>query len=128
MDEAQIAFDNDWANNFKASGPWEQVDITTRANFTQKTVSSLISTEPAARRIAIQQLLYLVLGRWADSADGTPIDCEKLTAATESHIRAIKEGVALLTDVDGVETVWKLLQKAFELFWYVIFFADREVG
>lgn len=98
-------------------------------------LGGLGTASAAERSAAIGRIMYLVLGRWADTAvfssSGSSADTDTMdgngsgggsggkrrTAATAPHRAAMTEGVRLLADLGGLSVIWAALRAQFELFW-----------
>ncbi|KAJ2902995.1 hypothetical protein MKZ38_010579 [Zalerion maritima] len=121
LNAAQGAFEWSWDHEFQAGKAWDDADAETRENFLHLALEGFKSPEPTARRGHMGKVMYLVLGRWGDTAGGTPLGSsskkKKQTAVTASQLEAMKGGVTVLAQAGGVEITWECLRKAFEPFW-----------
>lgn len=114
LDSAQRAFD--WYWDHESGGRplvWDDADHETRANFVRTAVAGVQSNDAALRAASIGKLVYLVLGRWVDTATST----EGTSAASVAQMRAIRAGVLCLASLEGLPVVWEALQTSFEVHW-----------
>ncbi len=120
LNAAQRAFEWQWEQlvGAKASQiPWEEASAETRSKFVHQALDSISSSEAVVRTNAVGRLVYLVLGRWADTADQTPLQLDKSTArtvATQGQLDAMKSSVRFLAEVGGISIVWRALCDSYE--------------
>lgn len=127
LNGAHRIFDSAW-EQFSDDLEWEDASPRTKANFVQKTLEQIQDGDDLSRTHAIGRIMYLVLGRWVETAHVSPfedrekgLDGKKVrTLATRGQLAAVKEGVNLLGEVGGLPIIWRALQHAFEALWYVI--------
>ncbi|KAJ3473552.1 hypothetical protein NLG97_g10247 [Lecanicillium saksenae] len=113
---------------------WEDADHDTRTRFVQAAIAGVQSNDAALRSASIGKLVYLVLGRWGDTAmpntaaapdeddeqDGDGATRSKgpgRSIASIMQLQAIKAGVECLASLEGLPVVWEALRHAFELHW-----------
>ncbi|XWW96763.1 hypothetical protein V2A60_004743 [Cordyceps javanica] len=115
---------------------WEDADHDTRTRFVQAAIAGVQSNDAALRSASIGKLVYLVLGRWGDTAmpnapaapapggdeeqDGDGATRSKgpgRSIASIMQLQAIKAGVECLASLEGLPVVWEALRHAFELQW-----------
>lgn len=122
LDAAQVAFDTQWEQDFGAAKQWFDVSGHARAKFVQNALHGLSSNEAKDRLGSLGCLVYIVLGRWRQTAGGgstaAPKDKKARSASTEEHLAAMKDGVFLFGEHE-VTVLWDALRKAFHPFWYV---------
>ncbi len=141
LSSAQKAFEWHWNQETADGGSgqgghevaWEDADHETRTRFVQAAIAGVQSNDAALRSASIGKLVYLVLGRWGDTAmpnTAAPDDEEEQDGdgATRSkgpgksiasimQLQAIKAGVECLASLEGLPVVWDALRHAFELQW-----------
>lgn len=120
LNNAQRAFEGAWDQENAEFG-WDDAAEESRTAFVQKTIGGLKSSDNATRTNAIGTLLYIALGRWSETAGLSPAtsDPKLRTAATPSHLAAMKSGVQLIAELDGLSAVWDVFQQASEASWCV---------
>jgi hypothetical protein len=100
---------------------WEGEDPTFQCKFIAKALEGLQASEQSTRSASIGTIVYLVLGRWCETADdaGFPDATDSKTRSTATHkqLEAMKAGVALLARCGGIPAIWEATRKAFEPFW-----------
>lgn len=142
LSSAQKAFEWHWnqettGNSSSGQGgnevAWEDADHDTRTRFVQAAIAGVQSNDAALRSASIGKLVYLVLGRWGDTAmpntappddddekDGDGATRSKgpgKSIASIMQLQAIKAGVECLASLEGLPVVWEALRHAFELHW-----------
>ncbi|KAM4056113.1 hypothetical protein HRG_003035 [Hirsutella rhossiliensis] len=123
LNAAQKAFE--WhLNHESAAGggggghAWEDADNDTRARFVQAAISGVQSNDAALRSASIGKLVYLVLGRWGDTAMPSLTGAGAgRSVASASQLQAIKAGVECLTSLEGLPVIWEALRNCFEVHW-----------
>lgn len=122
LDAAQKAFELQWAQDFGAEKSWFQVDEQARTKFVADAIAGLSSNEIKDRLACLNILVYIILGRWTQTAGGgstaAPKDEKARSASTEAQLAAMKDG-ACLVGRGGVAILWDALRKAFDPFWYI---------
>lgn len=122
LDTAQKAFEVQWEQDFGADKPWYMVGEDARAKFVADAVTGISSVEAKDRLDCLDRLVYIILGRWTQTAGSgitaAPKNRRARSAATEAQLAAIKDGVWLVGK-GGIATLWGALRKAFNPFWYV---------
>lgn len=121
LNAAQKAFEWQWNLQSGAVYSWEEADDDVRTHFIQAAISGVQSNDAALRAASIGNLLYLVLGRWGDTA-GTLAAAASPAArsiATPQQLEAMKDGVQRLASLGGLAVVWEALRTCFEMHWYV---------
>lgn len=120
LDAAQQAFDLQWEQTFGADKMWFDVSEEARAKFVSDALAGLSSAEAKDRRRCLGRLVYVVLGRWTQTAGGgsiaAPKDKNARSASTGAQLAAIKDGVWCVGS-GGVVVIWDALRKAFDPFW-----------
>lgn len=122
LNAAQRAFEWQWEQSFGTS-TWDDVDEEERKRFTSESLAGLSSSESKQRTDSLGRLVYVVLGRWSQTAGGIASDKSRdskaRSASTPTQLAAMKAGTKLVGDVGGVIMIWDALTKAFEPFWCV---------
>lgn len=124
---AQRAFEWHWDNEggggngetaAEGSGnAWDDADNDTRTRFVRAAIAGVQSNDAALRSVSIGKLVYLVLGRWGDTAMPNATAGDSHSLASMSQLQAIKAGVECLTSLEGLPVVWEALRNSFELHW-----------
>lgn len=121
LSAAQRAFDWHWENENEADGrprSWDDADNETRTRFVRAAIAGVQSNDAALRSASIGKLVYLILGRWGDTAlsNATGEDSGR-SVASLSQLQAIKAGVECVASLEGLPVVWDALRSSFELQW-----------
>lgn len=125
LNAAQRAFEWHWDHENEATQKtWDDADNDTRTHFVRAAIAGVQSNDAALRSASIGKLVYLVLGRWGDTAMSNATDGDSRTVASKSQLQAIKAGVECLASLEGLPVIWEALRNSFELHWYEIY----EVG
>ena len=109
----------------EAESTWDTADADTQEQFVSGLLSYLGADKQRHRQRpeVIGCLVYLVLGRWGATANGSAPEAKSSstarTVARPRQLAAMKSAVALISKLGGIPILWKSLQKAFEPFWYV---------
>ncbi|KJZ80566.1 hypothetical protein HIM_00416 [Hirsutella minnesotensis 3608] len=117
LNAAQKAFEWHWNHESGGSHAWEDADHDTRARFVQAAIAGVQSNDAALRSASIGKLVYLVLGRWGDTAMPNLTTDAPDSVASASQLKAIKAGVDSLTSLGGLPVIWDALRSCFELHW-----------
>jgi hypothetical protein len=118
LNAAQKAFEWHWNQESGGKLGWDDADHDTRAKFIQAAIAGVQSDDAALRATSIGKIMYLVLGRWGDTAMPYATDETSRSIASISQLQAIKSGVTCLTSLDGLSAVWEALKNVFEIHWY----------
>ncbi|KAK6189308.1 hypothetical protein LQW54_013397 [Pestalotiopsis sp. IQ-011] len=121
LNGAQRIFDGGW-EAFANGQEWHDADDDTRANFVRKMLEEIRDGGDVVRVHAIGRIMYLILGRWMDTAQASPFgDSEKgpeghkvRSVATQGQLVAMQEGVQLVAQLDGLPIIWQALRDALE--------------
>ena len=116
----QRTFEWQWQEDFGAKAVWEEIDEEARKKFLSQAVEGLKAGDISERLTHISKIAYVVLGRWGDTAVSTVGDEKRRCVASAPQLAAIKNGVKLLTALDGHGAVWQALRNCFEVFWFVL--------
>lgn len=116
------AFESQWEHDFGATTSWDDVDDEDRKKFVSGAIAGLSSADTKERLNCLGRLVYIALGRWADTAAGAghpagAKDRKARSAATPAQLAAMKAGAKVIGDVGGVAPIWDALRKAFDPFW-----------
>ena len=119
LNSAQRAFEWHWDNEGGAGSgsAWDDADNDTRTRFVRAAIAGVQSNDAALRSASIGKLVYLVLGRWGDTAMANMTAGGSRSVASISQLQAIKAGVECLTSLEGLPVVWEALRNSFELHW-----------
>ncbi|KAI1391038.1 N1221-domain-containing protein [Hypoxylon trugodes] len=121
LNSAQKAFEWQWEHDIAARQDeitWDEADDDDRNNFILQALDGVKASDAATRAAAIGRLTYLVLGRWADTAGSPPGDKSKLrSVAVPAQLAAMKSGVKLISEWDGIPIIWIALRSAYEILW-----------
>jgi hypothetical protein len=119
LNAAQRAFEWQWQHEYQAQKSWDEADDELKTKFVNEALEGIFSKESTQRSGAIGKLLYLVLGRWGDTAEAPPSSANLKSSASASQLGAIRAGVEFLTSMGALPTIWQALRNSFEVFWYV---------
>ncbi|KAI1138841.1 N1221-domain-containing protein [Hypoxylon sp. FL0543] len=122
LNSAQRAFEWQWEHDIAARQDeitWDEADDEVRTNFILQALDGVKASDAATRAAAIGRLTYLVLGRWADTAGSPPHgDKAKIrSVASPAQLAAMKSGVKLIAEWDGIPAIWAALRSAYEILW-----------
>jgi len=119
---AQRAFETNWQAKFGPDFDWNDADVEERKGFLKEMLNSVgLEEAEDANRLAVFGLVYVVLGRWAETAGGPSAGTRRgpkaRSAATQAQLDAMKNGVELLAHLGGIAVIWEALRAAFERSW-----------
>ncbi|KAI1342019.1 N1221-domain-containing protein [Xylariaceae sp. FL0016] len=118
LNNAQRAYESQWEHDMAAHETeltWDQASQDVRSQFILQALNSLGSNEFVVRSAAVGRLMYLVLGRWADTAGPFLGDKSKSrTFATPTQLAGMKASVQLVAKSGGVAKIWEALRAAIE--------------
>ncbi|GKU16528.1 unnamed protein product [Fusarium langsethiae] len=117
LNAAQGAFKWHWQHEARSQDSWDDADNDTRTRFVQTAIAGVQSNDAALRSASIGKLVYLVLGRWNDTAMPNATPGDSRSVASISQLQAIKAGVECITSLDGLPVIWEALRNNFELQW-----------
>ncbi|PFH59318.1 hypothetical protein XA68_12519 [Ophiocordyceps unilateralis] len=117
LNAAQKAFEWHWNLESGGNYAWDDADNDTRARFVQTAIAGVQSNDAALRSASIGKLVYLVLGRWSDTAVPSLTAVGARSVASASQLQAIKAGVECLASLEGLPVIWESLQNCFEVHW-----------
>ncbi|KAL4726088.1 Factor arrest protein 11 [Fusarium chlamydosporum] len=117
LSAAQGAFKWHWQHEARSQDSWDDADNDTRTRFVQTAIAGVQSNDAALRSASIGKLVYLVLGRWNDTAIPNATPGDSRSVASISQLQAIKAGVECLTSLDGLPVIWEALRNSFEVQW-----------
>lgn len=123
LNAAQKAFEWHWKHESGGKHGWDDADHDTRAKFIQGAIAGVQSNDAALRANSIGKIMYLVLGRWGDTAMPHATDETSRSIASIPQLQAIKAGVTCLTSLGGLSVVWEALRNVFEIHWYDLWLA-----
>ncbi|KAH6655110.1 hypothetical protein BKA67DRAFT_559510 [Truncatella angustata] len=124
LNGAHRIFESDWEQSSDAM-EWDDADAATKSRFVRGVLQQIRDGHDQSRAHAINKIMYLVLGRWVDTAQTGPFanrnngaDAKKArSVATSSQLAAMTEGAKLVASLDGLPIIWQALQHAFEALW-----------
>ncbi|KAK0392391.1 hypothetical protein NLU13_1886 [Sarocladium strictum] len=117
LNAAQHAFEWHWQQEAEPNTSWDDADNDTRTRFVQAAIAGVQSNDAALRSASIGKLLYLVLGRWGDTAMPTAMRGDCKSVASIPQLQAIKAGIECLTSLEGLPVIWEALRHSFETHW-----------
>lgn len=117
LNAAQKVFEWHWTHEAGEQRNWDDSDHDTRSKFVQAAIAGIQSNDAALRSASIGKLVYLVLGRWGDTAMPNATVGEARSIASLPQLQAIKAGVECLASLGGIPVVWEALRNAFDLQW-----------
>ncbi|KAG5913221.1 hypothetical protein E4U42_001369, partial [Claviceps africana] len=117
LNAAQKAFEWHWNQESDGQLSWDEADHDTRLRFVGAAIAGVQSNDAALKSASIGKLVYLVLGRWGDTAMTGASDADGRSIASASQLQAIKAGVECLNSLEGFPVVWEALRSCFELHW-----------
>ncbi|RDA93449.1 hypothetical protein CP533_2652 [Ophiocordyceps camponoti-saundersi (nom. inval.)] len=116
LNAAQKAFEWHWNLESGGNVPWDEADNDTRTRFVQAAIAGVQSNDAALRSASIGKLVYLVLGRWANTAIPSEVTGGR-SVASGSQLQAMKAGVEFLVSLEGLPVIWESLRSCFEMHW-----------
>ncbi|KAF5647724.1 hypothetical protein F25303_5129 [Fusarium sp. NRRL 25303] len=117
LSAAQRAFKWHWQHESRSQDSWDDADNDTRARFVQTAIAGVQSNDAALRSASIGKLVYLVLGRWNDTAMPNATAGDSRSVASIPQLQAIKAGVECLSSLEGLPVIWEALRSNFEVQW-----------
>ncbi|KAJ2989899.1 hypothetical protein NUW58_g3232 [Xylaria curta] len=94
---------------------WDEAAEDVKSTFIRQALNEAQSNDSAVCNAATGKLVYLALGRWADTAGSHTGDTSKLrTLATPRQLAAIKAGVEAITQLGGIHVIWQALRHAID--------------
>ncbi|TWU78362.1 Factor arrest protein 11 [Metarhizium rileyi] len=117
LNAAQKAFEWHWNHESDGLHSWDDASHDTRAKFIQAAIAGVQSNDAALRSASIGKIVYLVLGRWGDTAMPTATVQGSRSIASIPQLQAIKAGVECLASLEGFPVLWEALRNCFELHW-----------
>ncbi|KAH6611103.1 required for hyphal anastomosis ham-2 [Trichoderma cornu-damae] len=117
LNAAQKAFEWHWNHESGGKHGWDDADHDARARFIRAAIAGVRSGDAAPRATSIGKIMYLVLGRWGDTAMPHATDEASRSIASIPQLQAIKAGVACLTSLEGLSVIWQALRNVFEIHW-----------
>ncbi len=80
-----------------------------------------LDSDASLRNEAIGALVYVMLGRWAETAVAAELpsatDTKVKCVATAVQLEAMKDAARLLAKCGGIPIIWEVMKVAFEPFW-----------
>lgn len=135
---AKNTFERRWKKY--AGKPWLDADDEERRRFVQREINGLLATDLRRRCKSLQTILHIVLGIWDETAgldlgttgskgkekeEETSGDVKNeqeaskpKSKASKSQLEHMKAAITLITDVEGIASLFQVLQDAFKRLWY----------
>lgn len=115
---ARQAYESQWEHDLAAKEEevtWDEAPEDVKSTFIRQALYEIKSADSSVCAAAAGKLVYLSLGRWADTS-GQPVGdtAELRTVATATQLAAIKTGVKAITELGGIPVIWHALRCAFE--------------
>ncbi|KAI1814538.1 N1221-domain-containing protein [Poronia punctata] len=118
LNNARRAYEAQWEHDLAAKEEevsWDKATEDVRSIFIRQSLEEIKSDDSAVCTAATGKLVYLALGRWADTAGSPTGDISKLrTLATPGQLAAIKAGVLAIAELGGVNIIWHELHGMLE--------------
>ncbi|KAI0108692.1 hypothetical protein GGR51DRAFT_123558 [Nemania sp. FL0031] len=119
LNNAQRAYASQWEYDMAAKKEevtWDEAPEDIKSTFIRQALNETKSDDCAVCVAAIGKLVYLVLGRWLDTAGPPPTgDTSKLrTLATPRQLAAMKTGVQAIAELGGIPVIWQALRNALD--------------
>ncbi|KAI0552622.1 hypothetical protein F4679DRAFT_534837 [Xylaria curta] len=115
---AQRAYESQWEHDLAAKEEevtWNEAAEDVRSTFIRQALNETKVDDSAVCTAATGKLVYLALGRWADTASPPAGDTSKLrTLASSRQLAAIKAGVKAIAELGGVPVIWQALRNALD--------------
>ncbi|KXJ92664.1 hypothetical protein Micbo1qcDRAFT_117624 [Microdochium bolleyi] len=121
LDAAQKDFESNWDDEISANYDevtWEEATPELRVQYIRGLLVAAQSPVNATRAQGVERILYIVLGRWSETARSPTGDKSKLrSVASEGQLAAIRSGVEVVHEAGGIPVIWKALQAAVAAIW-----------
>ncbi|KAI1631411.1 hypothetical protein F4809DRAFT_654032 [Biscogniauxia mediterranea] len=118
LNKAQSAYEWQWEHDLAANERelrWDEVSDDIRTHFIRQALENVQSEEFSTRSAALGRLVYLVLGRWADTAGYPRGDISGARhVATPTQLAAMTAAVKQIAELGGVPIIWKSLCTTYE--------------
>ncbi|TGJ87916.1 hypothetical protein E0Z10_g806 [Xylaria hypoxylon] len=115
---AQRAYESQWEHDLAAKEEevtWDEAAEDIKSTFIRQALEEIRSNDSAVCTAATGKLVYLALGRWADTAGLVTGDTSKLrTLATPRQLAAIKTGIEAIAELGGIPVIWQALRNIFD--------------
>ncbi|KAI0197315.1 required for hyphal anastomosis [Xylaria flabelliformis] len=115
---AQRAYESQWEHDLAAKEEevtWDEAAEDVRSTFIRQALNETKVDDSVVWTAATGKLVYLVLGRWADTASPPAGDTSKLrTLASSRQLAAIKAGVKAIAELGGIPVIWQALRNALD--------------
>ncbi|GAP84042.1 putative protein required for hyphal anastomosis [Rosellinia necatrix] len=118
LGNARGAYESQWEHDMAAKEEevtWDEATEDVRSTFIHQALDEIKSHDPVVCTAATGKLVYLTLGRWADTA-GLPTGdtCKLRTLATTRQLAAMKAGVIGIAELGGLPVIWRALRHALD--------------
>ncbi|KAI1824732.1 hypothetical protein F4861DRAFT_504573 [Xylaria intraflava] len=114
---AQRAYESQWEHDLAAKEDevtWDDAAEDVKSAFIRQALNEIKSEDSAVCSAATGKLVYLVLGRWADTAGLLVRNAFKpRTLATPRQLAAMKTGIKDIAKLGGIPVIWRALGYAF---------------
>ncbi|KAI3324930.1 N1221-domain-containing protein [Xylariaceae sp. AK1471] len=118
LNNAQRAYESQWEHDLAAKEEevtWDEAAEDVKSTFIRQALNETKSEDSAICTAATGKLVYLVLGRWADTAGPPTGDKTKpRTLATPRQLAAIKVGVKAVAELGGIPVIWRELRNVLD--------------
>ncbi|ORY71228.1 required for hyphal anastomosis [Pseudomassariella vexata] len=120
LNTAQRGFEAQWEQDVGSKHEymeWDEATDDIRSTFVRSALEQIKTNQNAPRAAAVGRIMYIVLGRWSDTAGTPPYgDKSKLrSAAAPDQLAAMKAGIKLVAQLDGLPVVWTAMQNALDV-------------
>ncbi|KAJ3561626.1 hypothetical protein NPX13_g8870 [Xylaria arbuscula] len=110
-------YESQWEHDLAAKEDevtWDEAPEDIKVAFIRQALNEIQSGDSAVYTPATGKLVYLVLGRWVDTAGPAIGDTSKLrTLATPKQLAAMKSSVLMIAALGGISVTWRVLRTVF---------------
>ncbi|KAI1130945.1 hypothetical protein F5Y10DRAFT_234729 [Nemania abortiva] len=115
---AQRAYESRWEHDLatkKEEVTWDEAPEDVRSTFIRQALNETESDDSLVSAVATGKLVYLALGRWADTAGLPTGDTPKSrTLANPRQLAAMKAGVQAIAELGGIPVIWRALRNVLD--------------
>ncbi|KAI2633912.1 hypothetical protein GGS21DRAFT_519184 [Xylaria nigripes] len=116
---AQSAYESQWEHDLAAKEhevTWDDAGDDVKSTFIHQALNEIKSEDPSVYSAASGKLVYLVLGRWADTAGLVASNTPKpRTLANPRQLAAMKAGVKDISRLGGIPVIWQALSHTLDV-------------
>ena len=124
---AQRAYESQWEHDLAAKEEevtWDEAPEDIKIAFVRQALNEIRSSDSTVYTPATGKLVYLILGRWVDTAGPTIGDTSKIrTLATPRQLAAMKSSVVMIAGLGGISVIWQVLRNILDSALYAVFFS-----